>query len=116
MLRFLQEYLSVRLVKAVKPKAVVQFLRQADGGNKLAFSAEDILRRAASFVATASPAREIILKGKIATLLHFQERLDEMAKLLTRSIRPVPLYPFMINDPGSISKRDANLLRFACEP
>ncbi len=52
-------------------------------GNKLSFSAEDILRAAKSSVATVSPAKEIILRGKIATLLHLQERLDEVTKLLT---------------------------------
>jgi transposase len=41
------------------------------------------LGAAQSSVATASPAKEIILKGKIATLLHLQERLEEMTKLLT---------------------------------
>ena len=83
MLRFLQAYPSARLVKAAKPKVLAQVLRQPYVGNKLTFSAEDILRAAQSSVATASPAKEIILKGKIATLLHLQERLDEMTKLLT---------------------------------
>ena len=83
MLRFLQEYPSARLVKAAKLKVLAQALRQPYVGNKLTFSAEDILRAAQSSVATASPAKEIILKGKIATLLHLQERLEEMTKLLT---------------------------------
>ncbi len=51
-------------------------------GNKLTLSAEDILRAAQSSVATASPAKEVILKGKIATLLHLRERMEEMTKLL----------------------------------
>jgi transposase len=34
-------------------------------------------------VAVVSPAKEIILRGKIATLLHLQERLEEVTKLLT---------------------------------
>jgi hypothetical protein len=33
-------------------------------------------------VAVVSPAKEIILRGKIATLLHLQERLNEVTKLL----------------------------------
>jgi len=52
-------------------------------GNKLTFSAEDIMRAAQSSVATVSPAKEIILRGKIGTLLHLQERLAEVTKLLT---------------------------------
>jgi len=83
MLRFLQAYPSARLVKAAKPKVLAQALRQPYVGNKLTFSAEDILRAAQSSVATASPAKEIILKGKIATLLHLRERMEEMTKLLT---------------------------------
>jgi transposase len=34
-------------------------------------------------VAVVSPAKEIIVQGKIATLLHLQERLGELTKLLT---------------------------------
>jgi transposase len=83
MLRFLQEYPSARLVKAAKPRVLAQALRQPYVGNKLTFSAEDILCAARSSVATASPAKEIILRGKITTLLHLQERLEEMTKLLT---------------------------------
>ena len=83
MLRFLQAYPSARLVKAAKPKVLAQALRQPYVGNKLTFSAEDILRAAQSSIATSSPAKEIILKGKIATLLHLQERMEEMTKLLT---------------------------------
>jgi transposase len=83
MLRFLQMYPSARLVKAAKPKAIAQALRQPYVGNKLTFSAEDILRAARSSVGTLSPAKEIILKGKIGTLVHLQERLEEMTKLLT---------------------------------
>jgi len=36
-----------------------------------------------SSVATVSPAKEIILRGKIGTLLHLQERPAEVTKLLT---------------------------------
>ena len=82
MLRFLQSYPSARLVKTTNPKALVRALKQPYVGNKLTFSAEDLLRAARSSVATPSPAKEMILKGKIATLLHLQERLDEMTKLL----------------------------------
>ena len=52
-------------------------------GDKLSYFAQEILRAAQRSVATVSPAKEIILRGKIATLLHLQERLDEVTKLLT---------------------------------
>jgi transposase len=83
MLRFLQTYPSARVVKAAKLKVLAQALRQPHVGHKLSFSAEDILRAARNSVATVSPAKEIILKGKIATLLHLQERMVEIERLLT---------------------------------
>jgi transposase len=52
-------------------------------GDKLTFTAEDIVQAAQSSVAVVSPAKEIIVQGKIATLLHLQERLEGLTKLLT---------------------------------
>ena len=52
-------------------------------GDKLTLTAEDIVQAAQSSVAVVSPAKEIIVQGKIATLLHLQERLEELTKLLT---------------------------------
>ena len=83
MLRFLQQYPSARLARAAKSKAIVKALKQPYVGNKLTYSAEDIVRAANTSIGTVSPAKEIILRGKIATLLHLQGRLDEMTKLLT---------------------------------
>jgi transposase len=83
MIRFLQEYPSARLVRAAKPKAIAKALKRPSVGNKLTLTAEEIVKAAQSSVATVSPAKEIILRGKIATLLHLQERLAEVTKLLT---------------------------------
>ena len=83
MLRFLQQYPSARLARAAKSKAIVKALKQPYVGNKLTYSAEDIVRAANTSIGTGSSAKEIILQGKIATLLHLQGRLDEMTKLLT---------------------------------
>jgi transposase len=83
MLRFLKEYPSARQVKAAKPRNLVKVLNQPHVGNKLSFSVEDILRAAHRSIATVSSAKEVILQGKIATLLHLQERLEELTKLLT---------------------------------
>jgi transposase len=82
MLRFLKEYPSARRVKAAKPKNLAKVLNQPQVGNRLSFSAEDILRASQSSIATVSPAKELILQGKIATLLHLQERMGEMTKVL----------------------------------
>jgi transposase len=83
MIRFLQEYPSARLVRAAKPKAIAKALKRPSVGNKLTLTAEEIVKAAQSSVATVSPAKEIILRGKIATLLHLQERVAEVSKLLT---------------------------------
>jgi transposase len=83
MLRFLKEYPSARRVKMARVKDLAKVLHQPQVGNKLSFSVEDILRAAHRSIATVSPAKEVILQGKIATLLHLQERLEELTKLLT---------------------------------
>jgi len=83
MIRFLQEYPSARLVRTAKPKAIAKALQRPSVGNKLTLTAEEIVQAAQKSVGTISPAKEIILRGKIATLLHLQERLAEVTKLLT---------------------------------
>ncbi len=66
-----------------KARDLAKVLNQQQVGNKLSSSAEDILRAASRSIAMVSPAKEIILQGKIATLLHLQGRLEELTKLLT---------------------------------
>jgi transposase len=83
MLRFLQQYPSARLVRGAKRVAIAKALRGPYVGDKLTFTAEDIIKAAQSSVAVVSPAKEIIVQGKIATLLHLKERLEELTKLLT---------------------------------
>jgi transposase len=83
MLRFLQQYPSARLVRGAKLKAIVKALKGPYVGDKLTFTAEDIVKAAQRSVAVVSPAKEIILQGKIATLLHLQGRLEGLTKLLT---------------------------------
>jgi len=83
MLRFLQQYPSARLVKGAKRKAIAKALRGPYVGDKLTYSAEEIMKAAQSSVGVVSPAKEIIVQGKIATLLHLQERMAELTKLLT---------------------------------
>lgn len=59
MLRLIQEYPSARLVRAAKLKGIAKLLKQPYVGNKLTFTAEDIVKAAQSSVATVSPAKEI---------------------------------------------------------
>ncbi len=83
MLRFLQQYPSARLVKGARQKAIAKALKGPYVGDRLTFTAADIVKAAQSSVAVVSPAKEIIVQGKIATLLHLQARLEEVTKLLT---------------------------------
>jgi len=83
MLRFLQEYPSARRVKMEKVRNLAKVLNQRQVGNKPSYTAEEIFHAASRSIAAVSPAKEIILQGKIATLLHLQERLEELTKLLT---------------------------------
>ena len=82
MVRFLQEYPSARLVRTAKPKAIAKALKHPSVGNKLTLTAEDIMKAAQNSVATVSPAKEIIVRGKITILLHLQARLADVTKLL----------------------------------
>ncbi len=82
MLRLIQEYPSARLVRAARLKGIAELLKGPRRGNKLTYTAEDIYRAAQTSIATVSPGKEIILRGKVATLLHLQERLQEITKLL----------------------------------
>ena len=84
MLDFLEEFPSARLVKAAKPKAIQQALKRKGVGTRLTYTAEDIIKAARKSVATLSPAKELILKGKVATLRHLQQRRDELTQALTQ--------------------------------
>ncbi|MGB7574321.1 MAG: IS110 family transposase, partial [Thermodesulfobacteriota bacterium] len=83
MLRFLRQYPSACLVRGAKLKVIAKALKGPYVGDKLTFSAQDILRAGKTSIATVSPGKEIILQGKIATLVHLQGGLDEITKLLT---------------------------------
>jgi len=83
MLDFIQEFPSARLVKATKPKAIQKALKRKGVDTRLTYTAEDLIQAARSSVATISPAKELIVKGKVATLRHLQQRHDELSAVLT---------------------------------
>jgi transposase len=83
MLCFLKKFPSARLIKIARPKAVAKALEGYSRGRKLSVSAEDIINAAESSVGHISIAKEGILKGKISTLLHLMERLDEITEMLS---------------------------------
>jgi transposase len=83
MLDFLQEFSSARMVTAAKPKAIAKVLNRRGVGTRLTYTAEDLIQAAHNSVATASPAKELILRGKIAMLKHLYEQRHELTKALT---------------------------------
>jgi transposase len=83
MLHFLLRYPSARTVKSAKPKDLVKALERKGVGTRITFSAQDIIVAAKKSVGIVSPAKEIILQGKVSTLMHLQERVEHMTKLMT---------------------------------
>lgn len=84
MLNFLKKFPSARLIISARAKTIVRALEPSGQGNRISsFSPEDIIKAARSSVATLSPAKELILPGKISTLQHLQQRRDELTKALT---------------------------------
>jgi transposase len=83
MLDFLQKFRSARLVKAAKPNAIEKALNRKGVSGRLTFTSAEIIQAARTSVATLSPAKEIILKGKVATLQHLQKQRDELTLTLT---------------------------------
>jgi transposase len=83
MLDFIEEFPSARLVKAAKPKVIEKALNRKGVSTRLAFSANDIITAARKSIATVSPAKELILKGKVSTFQHLAKRRDELTKALT---------------------------------
>jgi transposase len=83
MLDFLQEFSSARMVRVANPKAIAKALKRRGVGTRLTYTATDLIHAAQNSVATVSPAKELILRGKVATLRHLYERRHELTKALT---------------------------------
>ncbi len=74
MLDFLQEFPSARIVAAAKPKTMAKVLNRKGVGTRLTYTAADLIQAAQNSVATVSPAKELILRGKIAMIkLHMDQ-------------------------------------------
>jgi len=83
MLQFLLQYPSARMITSAKQKDIVKALGRKGVGTRLTFSAQDIIKAAKNSVGIVSPAKEIILQGKVSTLMHLGERVEQMTKLMT---------------------------------
>jgi len=84
MLHFIQRFPSARLVSITKPSAIEKTLKEKPCSCRLRFTPKDLIEAARTSIATVSPAKELILSGKIETLVHLQKRRDELTKALTK--------------------------------
>ncbi len=83
MLYFLEEFTSARIIKTANPRAIAKAFEHSDKRKKISVSSDEIIKAAKQSVASFSPAKELILSGKISTLFHLQKRLDEITMALT---------------------------------
>ena len=67
-----------------KPSAIEKTLKEKPCSCRLRFTPKGLIEAARTSIATVSPAKELILSGKIETLVHLQKRRDELTKALTK--------------------------------
>ena len=84
MLHFIQRFPSARLVSVAKPNSVAKTLNEKPCSCRIRFTPAELINVARKSVATVSLGKEIILSGKIETLVHLQKRRDELSKALTK--------------------------------
>ena len=84
MLHFIQRFPSARLVSIAKPSAIEKTLKEKPCSCRLRFTPKELIEAARTSIATVSPAKELILSGKIETLVHLQKRRDELTKALIK--------------------------------
>ena len=84
MLHFIQRFPSARLVGMAKPSIIAKTLKGKPCSCRIRFTPSELINIARKSIATISPGKEIILSGKIGTLLHLQKQRDELSKALTK--------------------------------
>ncbi len=84
MLHFLKTFPSARLIAATDEKDLKQAFIHPDKRMRLVVKPEQIREAALNSVASISPAKEMMLPGKIETLLYLQNRRDELTTLMIR--------------------------------
>lgn len=84
MLGFLQTFPSARQIATAPPEAVARAFDQGDGRRRISVDYTEIIHLAKRSVATTSPSKELILPGKIETLLHLKERANAVTSMLVK--------------------------------
>jgi len=108
MQEFIAAFPSARLVKMAELKVIQKMLQRKGVGTRLTYTAEDLIQAAKQSIATISPAKELILQGKVRTLQHLQERYEELTKIMTEYCVSSMLEDFeIITSINGISKRTA---------
>lgn len=96
MLRFLKVFPSARLINQACPEAVAEGFNQGDARRRISVHYSQIIGLAKMSVGTTSPSKELILPGKIETLLHLNRRVDEITKMLVRLCKSIRQEEFEI--------------------
>ena len=84
MLQFLSVFPSARLTRMAEPQTISHAFEQRDKRKRISVPPETIRRAARNSIAAVSLAKEMILPGKIETLLHLEERLAQLTKMLVK--------------------------------
>ena len=84
MLHVLKTFPSARLIARSSEKEFRQAFIHPDKRMRLVVKPEKIRDVALNSVASPSPAKEMLLPGKVETLLHLQQRLDELTTMMVR--------------------------------
>jgi transposase len=83
MLNFLRQFPSARLVLHAKKRDIAKALICPNEKRKrVVVSVDDIIAAAKNSVASASAAKELILSGKVSTLLYLQEKNERITNVL----------------------------------
>ena len=81
-LRLLIEYPSAHAVREAGHSAVEDIFVTRSRGNKPQASAKALMEAAVSSVGVVSPTKELVLKQEASLLIHVQNQMEEVAKLL----------------------------------
>jgi transposase len=84
MLHFLKTFPSARLIASTGEKELRQAFIHPDKRMRLVVKPEKIREAALTSVASTGLAKEMLLPGKIETLIHLQQRLGELTTLMVR--------------------------------
>jgi hypothetical protein len=96
MLCFLKIFPSARLINRATPEAIAQGFNQGDWRRRISVHHTNIIDLAKTSVGATSPSKEMILPGKIETLLYLKKSVDEITMMLVRFCKSMKKEDFAI--------------------